>query len=149
MPLAGLVLNRVHPGAARAVGAERAPGRQREDRDATTTTGLGLAGLLRLHADLCRWRRAAAQARAHAGSPPATPARRSSRYRRLAEDVHDLDGLRRSATWRQLSAADSGRRRTRLAEGRPAGLTRGQGAPRTAGSEHLGLASEVDRRAVG
>ena len=97
MPLAGLVLNRVQEVRARDLSAERAivaaEALEESLGDGGDDEGTAItAALLRLHAD--RQRNAARQERlaerfttAHRGVPVAE-------VRALAEDVHDLDGLR-------------------------------------------------------
>jgi anion-transporting ArsA/GET3 family ATPase len=93
MPLAGLVLNRVHSGPGEGLSAERA-GAGAEDLDDSGGDEL-TAGLLRIHADrmhrLERERSMASRfVQAHPSVPVAQVAARPL-------DVHDLDGLREVA----------------------------------------------------
>ncbi len=90
MPLAGLVLNRVHTGPGEGLSADRAMAAA-EDLDDSGEYRL-TAGLLRIHADRMRLNEREQQLasrfyQAHPGVPVArVPAR--------PQDVHDLDGLR-------------------------------------------------------
>jgi anion-transporting ArsA/GET3 family ATPase len=90
MPLAGIVVNRLQPCSAPELSAERASGaaEQLEREQAHPLT----AALLRLHAERMARRQSEHELirrfdGAHPGVPRAT-------VRALAEDVHDLDGLR-------------------------------------------------------
>jgi anion-transporting ArsA/GET3 family ATPase len=90
MPLAGLVLNRVHSGPGEGLSAERALAAA-EDLDDTDGEEL-TAGLLRIHADRMRLleREGAMSSRFIQAHPSVPVARVGARPR----DVHDLDGLR-------------------------------------------------------
>ncbi|MBL8929961.1 MAG: ArsA family ATPase [Kineosporiaceae bacterium] len=91
MPLAGLVLNRVHRSAASHLGAERAAAAAEELDDAEDPPSLTV-GLLRVHADLMRrHRREQALASRFTGAHPDVAV---AEVDALAEDVHDLSGLR-------------------------------------------------------
>jgi anion-transporting ArsA/GET3 family ATPase len=90
MPLAGLVLNRVQPRRAQDLSADRAAAAAEELDDAG---GHALTvGLLRVHADrMRRWQREQALASRFTSAHPDVPLVEVSA---LAEDVHDLEGLR-------------------------------------------------------
>ncbi|MGQ0464802.1 MAG: ArsA family ATPase, partial [Sporichthyaceae bacterium] len=92
MPLAGLVLNRVHRSGAAALSAERALAAA-EDLDATDSTDAALAAaLLRLHAD--RMHVMAREEGLTESFSSAHPAVRITEVGAQAADVHDLAGLR-------------------------------------------------------
>ncbi|MBK8075528.1 MAG: ArsA family ATPase [Kineosporiaceae bacterium] len=94
MPLAGLVLNRVHTSHADSLSAERAAAAAEELEDAESeVSGRALtAGLLRVHADrMRRRRREQALAARFTGAHPDVAV---AEVRAMAEDVHDLAGLR-------------------------------------------------------
>ncbi|MFI7586276.1 ArsA family ATPase [Spongisporangium articulatum] len=90
MPLAGLVLNRVHSCRAEGLSAERAlaAAEDLEDDEAHPL----VAGLLRLHAD--QMRRGAREAELAARFSHAHPDVPVARIAARPRDVHDLDGLR-------------------------------------------------------
>lgn len=90
MPLAGLVLNRVHTTYAEGLSAERALAAA-EDLEESGGHAL-TAGLLRVHA--MRMRRRERESALAARFSSAHPDVRVVRVPALAEDVHDLDGLR-------------------------------------------------------
>ena len=100
MPLAGLVLNRVHTSLAEGLSAERALAAA---EDLGESGGHALtAGLLRVHAHRMRRReRESALTARFTSAHPDVPV---ARVAALAEDVHDLDGLREVA----LSLAKGG-----------------------------------------
>jgi len=90
MPLAGLVVNRVHDSAAAALSAERSLGaaEQLDELGGHELT----AALLRVHAD--RMQQVAREEHllhSFSGAFPTVPVARAEA---LASDVHDLDGLR-------------------------------------------------------
>ncbi len=90
MPLAGLVVNRVHESAADALSAARsqAAAETLEERGEHTLT----AALLRLHTDRMQLAAREERLRDHfASTHPTVPA---TAVPAQAEDVHDLDGLR-------------------------------------------------------
>ncbi|WP_198954568.1 ArsA family ATPase [Kineosporia sp. R_H_3] len=90
MPLAGLVLNRVHVALAEDLSADRAAAAA-EDLDATGGQAL-TAGLLRVHADRMRRRdRDRSLAVRFTSAHPTVPV---VEVPARAEDVHDLEGLR-------------------------------------------------------
>jgi anion-transporting ArsA/GET3 family ATPase len=90
MPLAGLVLNRVHIALAEDLSADRAAAAA-EDLDAAGGQAL-TAGLLRVHADRMRRRdRDRSLAVRFTSAHPAVPV---VEVPARAEDVHDLEGLR-------------------------------------------------------
>jgi anion-transporting ArsA/GET3 family ATPase len=98
MPLAGLVLNRMHGGRRDSqtvtVSAERASAAAEEldDADDSVPAAALTASLLRVHADrMRRSRREQGLTAAFTGAHPEVPV---ARVAALAEDVHDLDGLR-------------------------------------------------------
>jgi anion-transporting ArsA/GET3 family ATPase len=92
MPLAGLVLNRVHRSAASALSAERALAAA-EDLDTAKEADAALsAALLRLHAD--RMQVIAREEGFTESFSSAHPAVRVTEVGAQAADVHDLDGLR-------------------------------------------------------
>ncbi|MGQ0847359.1 MAG: ArsA family ATPase [Sporichthyaceae bacterium] len=92
MPLAGLVLNRVHRSAASALSAERALAAA-EDLDTAKEADATLsAALLRLHAD--RMQVIAREEGFTESFSSAHPAVRVTEVGAQAADVHDLDGLR-------------------------------------------------------
>ncbi len=94
MPLAGLVLNRVHLTRAEDLSADRALAAAEELQDAGTHP-LTVA-LLRIHGDQVRRRdREQALAARFASSHPQVPV---ARVAALAQDVHDLAGLREVGT---------------------------------------------------
>ncbi len=93
MPLAGLVLNRVQTSHAEGLSAERATAAAEELEEAGGHAVT--AGLLRVHAD--RMRRRERETALTARFTAAHPAVRLVRVPALAEDVHDLDGLRQVA----------------------------------------------------
>lgn len=88
MPLAGLVLNRVQEVRAPELSAEAATTAAHQLADADPRT----SALLRLHAD--RLRNAERQARLARRFTVAHPAVPVTEVYALAEDVHDLEGLR-------------------------------------------------------
>jgi anion-transporting ArsA/GET3 family ATPase len=99
MPLAGLVLNRVHTTAAPRLSAGRATdAAERLEEGAAAEAGVApqdaalAAGLLRLHAERAATVRREERLRERfTGAHPAVPV---VEVRARAEDVHDLDGLR-------------------------------------------------------
>jgi anion-transporting ArsA/GET3 family ATPase len=98
MPLAGLVLNRMHGGrqgsAIDSVSAERASAAAEEldDANGSVPAAALTASLLRVHADrMRRSRREQALTASFTGAHPDVPV---ARVAALAEDVHDLEGLR-------------------------------------------------------
>jgi anion-transporting ArsA/GET3 family ATPase len=93
MPLAGMVLNRVHTTYADGLSAERALAAA-EDLEESGGHAL-TAGLLRVHA--LRMRRRERERSLAAGFVSAHPDVRIVRVPALAEDVHDLEGLREVA----------------------------------------------------
>jgi anion-transporting ArsA/GET3 family ATPase len=93
MPLAGLVLNRVHDSAASDLSAEQSL--VAADRLAATTSHPMVVGLLRLHAE--RMQRISRERRLMGRFTAAFPKVRIARARAQASDIHDLDGLRRVA----------------------------------------------------
>jgi hypothetical protein len=90
MPLAGLVLNRVHTTGAPGLSAARATAGA-ESLDETGSHKLA-AGLLRLHAE--RSRIVARESRLRARFAAAHPDVPTAVVPALSTDVHDLDGLR-------------------------------------------------------
>jgi hypothetical protein len=90
MPLAGLVLNRVHTGPAEGLSAERALTAAEDLQDAAEHPVT--AGLLRIHADRMRLseREKAVASRFVQAHPTVAVARVPAR----PQDVHDLEGLR-------------------------------------------------------
>jgi anion-transporting ArsA/GET3 family ATPase len=90
MPLAGLVLNRVHSGPAEGLSAERALAAA-EDLDDSGESAL-TAGLLRIHAD--RKRLSEREQGLASRFFQAHPSVRVTRVPAKPQDVHDLDGLR-------------------------------------------------------
>jgi anion-transporting ArsA/GET3 family ATPase len=93
MPLAGLVLNRVHMAAAEGLSGERALAAA-EDLEEGGAHGL-TAGLLRVHAD--RMRRRERETTLTVRFTSAHPGVAVTTVPALAEDVHDLEGLREIA----------------------------------------------------
>lgn len=94
MPLAGLVLNRVHEAAAADLSAERAVAAA-EDLEEAGGHALA-AGVLRVHADRMHRRdRERALAVRFVSAHPTVPV---AQVPARAEDVHDLDGLREIGT---------------------------------------------------
>jgi anion-transporting ArsA/GET3 family ATPase len=91
MPLAGLVVNRVHENGADGITAADAEsgGRKLEDGDATDQV---TADLLAIHAE--RMRVSARETRLRKGFTAAHPGVATVSVAALAGDVHDLDGLR-------------------------------------------------------
>jgi anion-transporting ArsA/GET3 family ATPase len=94
MPLAGLVLNRVHPVVAEGLGAPRAIAAA----DALEESGGNpvTAAMLRLHAE--RVGLAGREARLVGRFTSAHPGIAITRVRARADDIHDLDGLREIGT---------------------------------------------------
>jgi len=90
MPLAGLVLNRMHTVAGEGLSAERAL-TAAEDLDDSGDSPL-TAGLLRIHAD--RMRLSAREQSVASRFFQAHPSVRVARVPAWPQDVHDLDGLR-------------------------------------------------------
>jgi anion-transporting ArsA/GET3 family ATPase len=91
MPLAGLVLNRVHPQLADLTAERSLAAAQQLDADPTAAQALA-GGLLRLHAERVELsRRESKLAERFAASHPGISL---LRLPALAEDVHDLEGLR-------------------------------------------------------
>jgi anion-transporting ArsA/GET3 family ATPase len=110
MPLAGLVLNRVHASAAKDLSAQRALAAA-ENLDQSGESAL-TAGVLRLHAErLLAATRDERMSERFAGAHPAVPVVQVAAQ---ASDVHDLDGLRRIgaelASGYDAGAPDRGRR---------------------------------------
>jgi anion-transporting ArsA/GET3 family ATPase len=93
MPLAGLVLNRVHESAAPGLSAEQSL--VAADRLAGATSHPLVVGLLRLHAE--RMQRISRERRLVGRFTAAFPKVRIATARAQASDIHDLDGLRRVA----------------------------------------------------
>ena len=94
MPLAGLVVNRVQVSAIPSLTAARSTAAAEQlDEDADAGhEGAVVAGLLRLHAErMLRREREIAVVRRFHGAHPDVP---TTRVAAMAEDVHDLDGLR-------------------------------------------------------
>ncbi|RAY14830.1 ArsA family ATPase [Actinomadura craniellae] len=93
MPLAGLVVNRVHRASAAAVAPSLSSARSQAAAETLTERGEHplTASLLRLHAD--RMQLAAREERLRAGFTSAHPSVPVTAVPAQAEDVHDLDGL--------------------------------------------------------
>ena len=93
MPLAGLVLNRVVEPRVGSLGLEQAvAGAERLHVDGASHADLAAAGALRLHAE--RARTSARQERLSERFTSSHPSVAVARVPALADDVHDLEGLR-------------------------------------------------------
>ena len=92
MPLAGLVLNRVHTSDAAHLSAERAVAAAEVLEASDTEDGARAAGLLRVHAE--RMRQLTREARTMARFTAVHPRVPVVEVPALSEDVHDLAGLR-------------------------------------------------------
>jgi anion-transporting ArsA/GET3 family ATPase len=93
MPLAGLVVNRVQVSAVPSLTAARSTAAAEQlEEDPAGEQDAVVAGLLRLHAErMLRRERETAVVRRFHGAHPDVP---TTRVAAMAEDVHDLDGLR-------------------------------------------------------